>query len=196
MQARPWPGLEASIKLIRAQENFHRRQNRPADIVAPAFIAIAGFLPEMLRRCFAAGHLHDPRSVRQVIKQAGQLIEKQWQVVFQTAAGQAFGNILIERAVAMIDIEAFAKGAAKMADAIVAERELCRWQQGDIRHRFTGALAVRIEQAQRFDFVIEQLDPKWLFRAHRKNIHDGAAHGEFTMFIDVVALAIAGAGKP
>ena len=78
----------------------------------------------MFRRFLAAGHLHNPVGIRQIIKQTGKLIKKQWQVVLQTTAGQTLGNILIERAVAMVDIKTLAKGTAEMADAFRAEGKI------------------------------------------------------------------------
>ena len=56
------------------------------------------------------------------------------------------------------------------------------WQQADGGNGLAGALAIRIEGADGIDFIIEEVDAIWLFRAHREEIQQGAAGGKLAVF--------------
>ncbi len=194
--ARPGQGLPGAVELIRAQEQVRRRQHRPADVVAALLVTGADLVPEVPGGLFTAGHLHRPRLAGQVVEQGGQTVEKQRQIVFQARGGDALGHVLIEWHLARVHVEGVAEGGAEPADALGAERVLGGGQQIDLADLAGGALGLRVEQAQRLDVLVKQLDPERLLRTHREDVHDGAAHREFAVLVDVVALPVAAVHQP
>ncbi len=84
---------------------------------------------------------------------------------------------------------------AKTLDGIGRQRKFAARQQTDTFDLIDGALVFRIEGAQRVDFVVEQVDAVGLVAAHRENIEQRAALGEFAVFVDRGDGAIAGGGE-
>ncbi len=71
------------------------------------------------------------------------------------------------------------------------QREFPRRQQLDRVDFINGALVVRVEGAQGFDFVIEQVDAVRQLAAHRKQVDQRAAHGELAVFVHRVDATVA-----
>ena len=58
---------------------------------------------------------------------------------------------------------------------------------------FQRALSVSIKQAQAVDFIIKEIQAIRQFAAHRKQIQQRATRGVFTVFHDLINMAITGA---
>ena len=92
----------------------------------------------------------------------------------------------------MIDLETLAKARAESGQCALVEGEFPCWQQMNAFDLVDRALGLRVEGAQRFDFLIEQVDAVGQAAAHREQVQQGAAHGVVAMFINRIDTAVAG----
>ena len=184
--------LELGKNVLNRQKQLGWRQQRASRVHALFAVAGAYVLPEVF------GALLDPRQreqagvVRQVIEQAGQLIKEQRQVVFDAGGHQAFAQILIQRAAAVVDLKALAKARAKTGQGRLVERKLLGWQQVNAVNLVDRALALGVEGAQGFDFLIEQVDAVRQAAAHWVQVEQGAAYGVVAVLIHGIYAAVAG----
>ena len=184
--------LEAGEAVFYRQEQLGGWHQGTLQIAAAVFVAVAHVVPELLGGLFDAGQREHLGVVGQVVEQAGGVFEEQRQVVLDAGRGDAAGHVLEDRAAAEIHIEAFAKACAEVGDGLFIQRELAGRQQADRLDLVDRALGFRVEGAQGFDFVVEQVDAIRQLAAHREQVDQGAAYGELTVFIHGVDAAIAG----
>ena len=85
--------------------------------------------------------------------------------------------------------------APKRGARLLVHRKLAPRQQSHLRHRIEAALAVRIEGADRIDFVAEQVDAIRHRRAHREQVDQPTAHGVFAGRDHLAYVAVAGEGE-
>jgi len=150
----------------------------------------------MLRRVLDAWQGEHLGIARQVVEQGRGFIEKQWQVVLDAGRCNSAAQVLKNRAAAEVDIKALSKACLEAGHGVFLQGELACRQQS---HRFDlvdRALVFRIEGAQGFDFVVEQVDPVGQFAAHREQVDQCAANGEFAVFVDRIDAAITAGLKP
>ena len=88
------------------------------------------------------------------------------------------GNIAIHLAFGWIAFELVAKVLTKAGDAGLVQGDFACRQQVDFRDLVEGALGVRVEAADAFDLVIEQVDAVGQGRAHGEQVDDAPAHRE------------------
>jgi len=131
------------------------------------------------------------RVLGQVIEQRGRFVEEQRQVILDTRRCNPAAQVLEDRAATEVDIEALTEARLETGDRVFLQGKLAGRQQANGVHLVDGTLVFRIEGAQRLDFVVEQVDPEGQFAAHREQIDQRAAHGEFTVLIHRVDIAIA-----
>jgi len=131
------------------------------------------------------------RVLRQVIEQRRSLIEEQRQVVLDTGGRDAAAQVLEDRAAPEVDIEALAESRLEAGDRIFLQRKLSRRQQLDRFDLVDGALVFRVEGAQGFDFVVEQVDAIGQFAAHREQVDQRSAYGELAVLVNRIDVAIA-----
>ena len=136
------------------------------------------------------------RVLGQVIEQRRGFVEEQRQVVLDTGRGDPAAQVLKDRAAPEVDIEALAEPRLEARDRILLQRKLSRRQQTNGVHLVDGALVFRIEGAQGLDFVVEQVDAIGQFAAHREQVDQRAAHGEFAVLVHRVDVAIAAGLEP
>ncbi len=129
--------------------------------------------------------------MRQVIEQRRGFLEEQRYVVLDAGRCDAAAQVLENRAAPEVHVEALAKARLEACDFFFLQREFTGGQQAHRLDFVDGALGVRIEGAQRFDFIVEQVDPKRQFAAHREQIDQRPAHGELAMFVDRVHIPVA-----
>ena len=106
--------------------------------------------------------------IRQVIQQGGGVFEKQRQIPFYAAAGDALAHILVDAATRGIAFKNLAELQAKARNAIVIQRELACWQQAEVTDRIQATLAIDIKGADGLDFIVEQIQPVGQRAAHRE----------------------------
>ena len=148
-------------------------------------------------RLVAVGHVSfedEHRVPRQVVEEGCRGLEEQRQVVLDALRGEAGADVLVDLAVADVDIERAVPGIAESGDSGRVERGLPGRQDAHAPRWGDGPLAVGVEDAQRVDFVIEQVDADGVVRAHREDVHERAAYGELAAFTDRVGGAVARAG--
>ena len=119
--------------------------------------------------------------VRQVVKQGGALLEKQWQVIF-TSPGTAPGaDFTVHRALVVIDIEGFVPVHLEAAHRAPVQGILPGRQQVDRLHLVHRPLGFRVKGAQRVHLGVQQVDAVRQLAAHRENVEQRAAQGKFTV---------------
>ncbi len=136
------------------------------------------------------------RVLRQVIEQRRGFVKEQRQVVLDPGRGDAAAQVLKDRAATEIDVEALTETRLEARDRVFLQRKFPRRQQLDRIDLVDRTLGFRIEGAQGFDFVVEQIDAIGQFAAHREQIDQCATHGEFAVLIHRVDVAIAAGFKP
>ncbi len=148
-------------------------------------------MPELLGGLFDAGQGEHLGVGRQVVEQGGGFLEEQRQVVLDAGRGDAGGEVLVDRAAAIVDVEALAETPAEVGDGLFLQWEFAGRQQADRLDLVDRALGFRVEGAQRLDFVVEQVDAVGRLAAHREQVDQRAAHGELTVLVDGVHAAVA-----
>ncbi|MCY1522434.1 hypothetical protein D9M68_572910 [compost metagenome] len=186
------PALQAGEAVLHRQEQLGRRQQRALGIVAAVLVAVAHVAPELLGGLLDARQGEHLGVLRQVVEQGRGFLEEQRQVVLDAGRRQAAGEVLVDRAAPVVDVEALAEAVAETGHRLLAQREFPRRQQADAVDLLDGALVLRVEGAQRLDLVVEQVDPVGQLAAHREQVDQRAAHGEFAMLVDGVDAAVAG----
>ncbi|MNQ31127.1 hypothetical protein D3C85_444920 [compost metagenome] len=185
-----WPVFQAGEAVFHRQEDVGRRQQWALEVAPAFFIAIARVVPEVLGGLFHARQGKYLGVLWQVVEQGRGFFEEQRQVILDTGRGDAGGQVLVDRAAAEVDVEALAETSAKVRDRLLLQRKLAGRQQLDRGHLVDRALGFRIEGAQGFDLVVEQVDAKRLLAAHREQVDQGAAHGELAVLVDRVDAAV------
>ncbi len=186
-----WPGFQVGEAILDRDEQLGRRQQRPLGVDTAILVTAAHILPEVLGSLLDAGQGEDLGVFRQIVEQRRGLVEEQRQVVLDTRRGNAGGKILIDRTAAEIHVEALTEARAKAGDRFLFQRKLASRQQAYGIHLLDGTLILRIERAQRFDLVVEQVDAVGQGAAHGIEVEQRAAHGELAMFVHRVHAAVA-----
>ncbi|MCY1416705.1 hypothetical protein D9M71_322210 [compost metagenome] len=185
------PALEPGEAVFHRQEQLGRRQQWARWIDAALFVAVAHVAPELLGGLLDAGQGKHLGVLGQVIEQGRGFFEKQRQVVLNTGRRDAAAQVLEDRAAAKVHVKALAKARLELGHGFFLQGELARRQQA---HRFNlvdRALGFRVEGAQGFDFIVEQVDPVRQFAAHREQVDQRAAHSELAVFVHRVDTTVA-----
>jgi len=186
------PQLEPGEAVFHRHEQLGRRQQRALGVDAALLVAIAHVIPELLGGLLDAGQGKHLAVFGQIVEEGCRLLIEKRQVVFDTGGRDAGGQVLVDRAAAEVDVETLAETCAEAGDRFLFQRKFPGWQQTDRLHLVDGALILRIESAQGFDLVIEQVDTVGQGAAHGEQIDQRATHGKLAMFVDRVHAAIAG----
>jgi len=161
--------------------------------VATLIKALVRLAQEVIRRRAGLRQAEAQGPGGQVVEQGGEAVEEQRQVVLDAGEGQALLQAAHELAPG--GVEMLAPGLARVLDARVVERVLARRQQVERLDGLQAALGLRVEQAQGFDLVVEQVHAHRQGLAARKQVEDRPAHGEFAMFHHLGDAAVAGVGQ-
>ena len=95
-----------------------------------------------------------------------------------------------------VAFESLAPPAAKPGDGVGGGGNLARRKERHGCEPLAGSLVGRIEQSDRLDPVVEQVEAKRLRRTGREQIHDRAAHRELARAQDLGDLRITGIRQP
>ena len=118
---------------------------------------------------------HDGRA-GQIIEQRVELGVEQRQPVFHAGIAAAFAHGLIKLIVRSRGAEGLHVAEAKPADRLAGELELGDRHQIECAQLVGRALRLRIEGADRFQRVAEEIEPHRLIHPGRKEIENAAAH--------------------
>ncbi len=155
------------------------------------FEALIGIPPKMLCSGFYPGHADDGGIIGKVVKQAGALFEKQGQVIFNTRRCNAVANVLIQRALAVVYVEAGVPSVLKAANAGFVQRILAARKQVNDVKLFRAALGFRVKAAQGINFIVKQVNAVGLAATHGVQVQQRAANGVFTVLVNRVNVAVA-----
>ncbi len=168
-------------QLLHRQVDLLGRQQRTGIVPAPVFIALADVVPEALGGWVDLPHGQQQGVVRQVIKQAGGLLEEERQIVFDARRPASLAHLLIDGALGAGDLELFAILAAKQLDGGFVGGKLAGRQQADRFDRLAGSLGLGVERADGVHLVVEKIDAIGAAAAHGEEIEQGAAGGKFAV---------------
>ncbi len=185
------PVFQAREAVLYREKQLGWRQQRPGRVDAAFFIAVAHVVPEVLGSLFDARQGEHLSVLRQIIEQRRGFLEEQRDVVLDAGRRNAAAQVLENRAAPEVHVEAFAKARLEACDFLFLQREFTGGQQAYRLDLVDGALSVRVEGAQRFDLIIEQVDTKRQLAAHREQIDQRPAHGELAVFVDRVHIPVA-----
>ena len=187
--------LERRAQFIGRQEDLGGREQRAGDIGAETAVAAVYRLPHLVDPG-TRGILDAEQALSgQIIEQRGALVEEQRQEVLDAARRDAARDILVVGAGTVVVVEALVPAAAERRDRRIVEGVLAPGQQAQALERRERALGLGVETAQRLDLVVEQLDAHRGVVSHREQVHDGAAHRELAVLVDIVDGAVAGARR-
>jgi hypothetical protein len=191
----PTQRCEPLHEFIHRRENCGGLEDRTLGIVS-ALLVPARDLAEHL----GGGALHirlrgDDRVAGQVIEQRRGRVEEQRQVVLDARRRRALGDVAIDRHARQIAGETIAEAPFEILDAVGGQWEFTRRQQSQGLHFLARALRLRIEHANGFDLVIEQVDAIRRRAAHRVQVDDRAAYRELAGRHDLRTRDVAGAAQ-
>ncbi len=98
--------------------------------------------------------------IGQVIKQGGGFFKKQGQKILDSLGWNTLTDIPEDRAASLIDIKAGQPVVLKAPDSRFVQWDFPCGQEVYVIGLFQRALGVRVEGAKRFNFIVEQIDPK------------------------------------
>ena len=177
-----------------------RRQDRALNVVAQRLVARRHVVEVPLgcagRICFE----HEHGALGQIVEQRGgawrvaigrAVAEEQRQVVLDALGNDAGAHVLVDAALAHVDIERPMPGIAETGDSSRVHGHFPRRQDAHLGNFGVGPLGVRIEQAQRVDFVVEQIDAHRTRSAHRKHVQQRPPNRELAALGNRVGSAVA-----
>ena len=150
------------------QKELGWRQNRSFAIAFQKLIAAGGIFCKPQHRIIDIAKRHDQCVVRQVIKERCGLFKKQRQIIFNAGKGNAVADVFVERCFGRIAFKHFAKLRSEVIASRLIHRKFTARQELDIADWIKAALCVDVKSANRFDFVIEQIDAIGQNRTHRE----------------------------
>ena len=143
-----------------------------------------------------AGQIGEHGVRGQVIEQRLGAVKEQRQVELDPRRRDAVAHAAIDRAARRVALETRAIAAAKGAHGIGVERHFARRQQTHRLERLARALGLRIEAADRFDLIVEQIDAQRRIGAHGEYVEQRAAQGELAGVGHLRDARVTGFGQP
>jgi hypothetical protein len=137
----------------------------------------------------------DGRALGEVVEEGRGLLEKQRQVVLDPGRRDAVAHVLVDAALRGIALEGVAEAAAELVAPGFVHRKLARGQQADFRDLVERALGVGIEASDRFDLLVDQVEPVGQGAPHREKIDQPAANAVLARRDHLRDVAVAGEGE-
>jgi hypothetical protein len=138
----------------------------------------------------------EDRLLRQVVEQRVGGIKEKRQVELDAGGGDAVAHAAVDCAAGRVALEAGTVAPAEGADRIAIERHLARGEQTHRGERVERALALRVETADRLDFVVEEIDAQRRVGTHRIDVEQRAAHRVLAGAGNLAHARVARLGKP
>ena len=176
-------GLERGGKLGGAEIEGIGRERAVASpglpgSAAPLLEIVADVGEAFLARRQRARIDHRDIAAAEIVEQRRQPLLEQGQPVFHPGQPPAFADRLVKRVLGGGGAEAFAVAQAEPLDAVLVEQRLACGQQEMAVERSGAHLRGRIERAQGFDLVAEEIEPKPLLEPAGKDVDDRAPDRE------------------
>ncbi len=168
-------------ELLHRQVELGRGEQGTGIVPAPVLVALLDVVPEALGGGVDIPHGEQQGLCRQVVKQAGSLVEEERQIILDAGRPAPLAHLLIDGALGAGDLELLAIVAAKQLDGPLIGRKLPGWQQADTLDRLAGALGLGIEWTDGVHFIVEEVDAIGAAAAHGKEIEQGAAGGKLAV---------------
>ena len=190
--------LDALVLLDQAQQLIDRHegavwwQQRACRVDAQIGVAGGDGVPVVLGRFAHTGQHGDAQLVAHVVEQRRGLVEEQRQVLLEPRRGNALDGVVVENALARVDVEQRLEALAEAGDGTARQRIFMRRQNLDRFDLVATTLGVRVEGAQGVDLVIEQVDAQRLLAAHGEQVDQCAAQGVFARLVDRLHRAVTG----
>ena len=134
---------------------------------------------EAFQRLLNVPHEHHARFGREVVGKGRRLVKEKRLIVFDAGRKDAVSGVLVGEELARVAGEAHAPALTEGREGLLVHREFVSGKQTDFVHLFHRALRLDVEPADRFDFVVEEVESEGTVRSHGKDVDDFAAHGEF-----------------
>ena len=163
------------VEPIRRQRFVWRAAARLVDRVLARLIVV-GDLRQPLVRGFFGERLDRDRAFFQVIEQRLEPGVKQRQPMLDAGGAAALGDRFVEHVVGASRAEGRDIAGAEQPDGVGGELELRHRHEIERAQLIGGALGVRIEAADRFQRVAEEIEPHRRVHARREQIDNAAAH--------------------
>ena len=163
------------IKPLRRQRLIGRAAAGLIDRVLARLI-IVGDLRQPLVRGFLGQRLDGDRRAVDIIEQRLQAVVEQRQPVLHAGGAAALAHRFVEHVVGRGGAEGRDIAGAEQPDGVGGELELGHRHEIERAQLVGGALRLRIEAADRFQRVAEEVEPHRLVHAGREQIDDAAAH--------------------
>ena len=166
------------IEPVRRQRLVRRAASPLAGLIERilARLIIIGDLRQPLVRGFLRQRLDRERRCLDIIEQRLELPVKQRQPMLDAGGAAAFAHRFVEHVVGRGGAEGRDIAGAEQPDGLGGELELGHRHQIERAQFGNGALGLRIEAADRFQRVAEEIEPHRLVHAGREQIDDAAAH--------------------
>ena len=167
---------ERREQLLDRREYLVGSEHRPLAVVAPVLVPFPGVRPERLRRVVHVLGEDDDGAGRDEVEQASGLLEEQRQVVLDAGRPAPLADLPVHRAPRRIALEAPPPCAPKPRHRVAGGGVLAGGKQLDAIDPARRALAFRLEDAEAFYLVVEQVDAQRRVRPHGIEVEERAAH--------------------
>jgi len=159
------------IEPVRRQRLVRRPgapRGAPGAMFLGARLIVIGDLGEALFRGVFGERLDHHRCAREIIEQGVEVVMEQRQPVFHAGIAAAFAHRCIEQIVSMGCTEGLHIAGAEAADGLGGELEFGDRHEIERVELVLAALGLRIEGADRFQRVAEEIEPHRIGYARRK----------------------------
>ena len=134
---------------------------------------------------------HHHCAVAQMVEQRRQLFLEQRQPMLHARHAPPFGHRLIERVARRRRAEGLAVAGAESLDRLLVEQSLGGGEEGEAIDPARRPLVRRVEGADAFDLVAEEVEAQRLFLAAGEQVDQAAAHGELALIVHRLSADIA-----
>ena len=182
-------------EFLGAEKQVGRRQYGPAAVATQQAVARLRVAPELERRGVHIVVQRQRRTLGQVVEQRRRGFKEQRQVILNAGRRDTGADVLVGGAARRVALEHLAPAAAEAVAPGLIQRKLACRQQAHFLDRVEGALGVDVKSADGLDLVVHQVDAVGQGAAHGEQVHQAAAHAEFTRCDDLADMAVGGEGQ-
>ena len=168
----------AEIEPVRRQRLVRRAHGLGVERVAPRLIIIGDLREPLLGRVLDQRIEHDGRT-RRIIEQSIELLVEQREPMLHAGIAAALAHRFVQNVVRRGGAEFFRIALAEAADGFRRELELAHGHELERAQLPRTALGLRIEAADRFQRIAEEIEPHAELHAGSEQIDDAAAHRVF-----------------
>ena len=153
--------------------------------------ALRRFTKEPFERLLNVAHEHHARFGREIVGKRRRLVKEKRLIVFDARRENAVSRVLVGEKFARIAGKAHAPALSEGPEGLFVHRKFVARQKTDFVHFFHRALRLDVEPADRFDFVVKEVESEGTVRPHGKDVDDLAAHGKFPCRQDFLHVGVA-----